>query len=62
METNHNAQPNLSSLGVIFTADGLLDALPWGVLVLDEQHLVQHANQQAARWCGTYPKPCWAGP
>ena len=53
METNTNAQPNPSSLGALLAADGLLDALPWGVLVLDEQRLVQHINQQAARWCGT---------
>ena len=56
METNPNAQPNLSSLGATLVANGLFDALPWGVLVLDEQHLVQHVNQQAARWCGTSPE------
>ena len=55
METNPNAQPNHSPLGSSLVADGLLDALPWGVLVLDEQRLVQHVNQQAARWCGTSP-------
>jgi len=56
MEPNPNAQSNPSSLGAILAADGLLDALPWGVLVLDEQRLVQRVNQQAARWCGTSPE------
>ncbi|MFD1874758.1 GAF domain-containing protein [Hymenobacter bucti] len=38
-----------------YSADGLLDALPWGVLVLDEQRIVRRANQQMARWCGAPP-------
>ena len=62
MEPNPNAQPNLSSLGATLVANGLFDALPWGVLVLDEQHFVQHVNQQAARWCGTSPEALMGRP
>jgi len=33
----------------------LLAALPWGVLVLDAQGLIQHLNPPAAHWCGGAP-------
>ena len=38
-----------------FSADWLLDALPCGVLVLDEQGLIRRANEPAARWGGVLP-------
>jgi signal transduction histidine kinase/PAS domain-containing protein len=38
-----------------FSAEELLDTLPWGVLVLDEQRIVRRVNQQAARWCSASP-------
>ena len=47
------APPTPPSPQTILATEGLLDALPWGVLVLDEQRLVQRVHQQAARWCGT---------
>jgi len=50
------APPTPSSPPTILAAEGLLDALPWGVLVLDEQRLVQRVNQQAARWYSTSPE------
>jgi len=50
------APPTPSSPQTILAAEGLLDTLPWGVLVLDEQRLGQRLNQQAARWCGTSPE------
>ncbi|MDU0369115.1 PAS domain-containing protein [Hymenobacter endophyticus] len=34
----------------------LLDALPWGVLVLDEHNVIRRINQQAAKWCGAAPE------
>ncbi|WP_354579120.1 PAS domain-containing protein [Hymenobacter sp. UYP22] len=34
----------------------LLDALPWGVLVLDEHNVIRRVNQQAAEWCGAAPE------
>ena len=43
-------------IGSGFSAEGLLDSLPWAVLVLDEQHRIQRINQQAERWCGASPK------
>jgi len=36
-------------------ADEVLAALPWGVLVLDEQRRVRRISPQAARWCGAPP-------
>jgi PAS domain S-box-containing protein len=50
-----NAQPYPSLPGATLGAEGLLDALPWGMLVLDEQHIIRRVNQQAARWCGALP-------
>ena len=50
-----NAQPYPSLPGATLAAEGLLDTLPWGVLVLDEQHIIRRVNQQAARWCGASP-------
>ncbi|MFD1874449.1 PAS domain-containing protein [Hymenobacter bucti] len=38
-----------------FSADELLDTQPWGVLVLDEQHMIRRVNQLAAHWCGVAP-------
>ncbi|TGE29431.1 PAS domain-containing protein [Hymenobacter metallicola] len=37
------------------TAEQVLDSLPVGVLVLDEQGLIRRVNPQAARWCGAAP-------
>ena len=43
-------------VGAGFSAEGLLDGLPWAVLVLDEQRIIRRVNQQAARWCGASPE------
>jgi len=55
MNPTSNAPPELSQPGTPSAADALLDALPWGVLVLDAQGLIQRANPLAACWCGTPP-------
>ncbi len=55
MKPTPNARPDPSLLEAILAADGLLAALPWGVLVLDEHHIIRRVNQQAARWCGAAP-------
>ncbi|GAA4499206.1 hypothetical protein GCM10023172_17530 [Hymenobacter ginsengisoli] len=55
METALNAQPAAASLGALLAADELLDALPWGVLVVDAQGVVRRINHQAAHWCGVPP-------
>jgi PAS domain S-box-containing protein len=44
------------ALGPHFMTGGLLDALPCGVLVLDEQQVIQGANLRAAQWCGAAPE------
>ncbi|MFD1871110.1 PAS domain-containing protein [Hymenobacter bucti] len=50
------------SLAPDFSAGHLLDALPWGVLVLDEQRRIRCVNQQAAQWCGTLPETLFGRP
>ncbi|MBF9144076.1 PAS domain-containing protein [Hymenobacter properus] len=52
METAPPALSDPTPPGGDLAAEGLLDALPWGVLVLDEQRVIRRVNQQAARWCG----------
>jgi PAS domain S-box-containing protein len=37
------------------SADELLDSQPWGVLVVDAQHVIRRVNQLAANWCGALP-------
>jgi PAS domain S-box-containing protein len=45
--------PSFSSPGGLLAATAaLLEALPWGVLVLDAQGVIQQFNRQAAVWCG----------
>jgi PAS domain S-box-containing protein len=39
----------------LLSANWLLDTMPWGILVVDEQHIVRRANQQAARWGDVVP-------
>ena len=56
MEPTPNTQSGPSPLGAVIAADGLLDNLPWAVLVLDEQCIIRRVNQQAARWSGTLPE------
>ncbi len=41
-----------SSPAPLATADELLAALPWGVVVLDAQDVIRRVNPQAAQWCG----------
>jgi PAS domain-containing protein len=48
--------PQALSLAGDFVVDGLLDALPIGVWVLDKQQLIRRVNQQAARWCAVRPE------
>jgi len=50
------ALTDAAALEALLAADGLLDALPWGVLVLDEQRVIRRVNRQAARWGGTVPE------
>lgn len=45
--------PDPSALETPPSMAALLDALPWGVLALNAQGIIQHVNQQAAYWCGT---------
>jgi len=40
----------------------LLDVLPWGILVVDEQRLIRRANPQLARWCGVAEEKLLATP
>jgi len=56
MEPTHDAQPYPPQPGELLTAEQLLDALPWGVLVVDAHRIIRRANQQAARWCGASPE------
>ncbi|MFD2718455.1 PAS domain-containing protein [Hymenobacter monticola] len=51
MEPTPAAQPDPIQPDGTLAAEGLLDALPWGVLVLDEQRVIRRINRQAARWC-----------
>ncbi|MBH8568070.1 PAS domain-containing protein [Microvirga sp. STS02] len=44
--------PDSSSSEALAVPEALLDALPWGVLVLDAPHVIRRLNQQAAAWCG----------
>ncbi|MCA8832556.1 PAS domain S-box protein [Hymenobacter pini] len=44
--------PSASSQEPPSVCAALLDALPYGVLVLDEQRMIRRVNQQAAYWCG----------
>jgi PAS domain S-box-containing protein len=46
------ALPGSEPPGPLATADELLAALPWGVLVLDAQAVIRRVNRQAAQWCG----------
>jgi signal transduction histidine kinase len=46
------ALPGSEPLGPLATAEELLAALPWGVLVLDAQAVIRRVNRQAAQWCG----------
>ena len=55
MKTTAHAQPDPAPAGAAPAADVLLDALPWGVLALDEQGVVQRVNPAMARWCGRPP-------
>lgn len=52
MAATPTTPPDSSSFEALAATAALLDALPWGVLVLDEQRVVRHLNQQAAHWCG----------
>ena len=57
MKTTLNARPDPASpAATLAAADALLDALPLGVLMLDEQRIVRRVNQQAACWCGAAPE------
>ena len=56
MEPTSNAPSDPSAPETPFAADGLFAALPWGVLVLDEQRVIRRVNPQAARWCGAAPE------
>lgn len=51
-----NALPTPSLPGATLAAERLLDTLPWGVLVLDEQRIIRRVNQLAASWCGAPPE------
>ncbi|WP_460503163.1 hypothetical protein, partial [Hymenobacter agri] len=37
------------------TTDELLEALPWGVLALDEELVIRQVNPQMSRWLGNAP-------
>ncbi|MGI4872563.1 MAG: PAS domain-containing protein [Janthinobacterium lividum] len=56
MQPTPNAEPELSIPETIPAADQLLNTLPWGVLVVDEQHIIRRVNQQAARWGSGLPE------
>ena len=56
MEPTSNAPSDPSAPETLLAADGLLAALPWGVLVLDERGVIRRVNPQAARWCGAAPE------
>ncbi|MBC6611006.1 PAS domain S-box protein [Hymenobacter sp. BT507] len=56
MDLPHSAPSDSSPLAALATATALLDALPWGVLMLDAAGVIRHINQQAAYWCGTPPE------
>lgn len=45
-----------SVAGLAVSAEALLASLPWGVVLVDAQGLVQQLNQQAARWGGAAPE------
>ncbi|UOR05065.1 PAS domain-containing protein [Hymenobacter aerilatus] len=55
MEPPHSVPPNSSQLAALAAATALLNALPWGVLVLDADGFIRYINQQAAHWCDTPP-------
>ncbi|MGI4742526.1 MAG: PAS domain-containing protein [Janthinobacterium lividum] len=52
MDSTPHALPYPPQPGELCAAGELLDALPWGMLVLDEQRIIGWVNQQAVRWCG----------
>jgi len=53
MDLPSSTAPGFASPGGFLAATAaLLEALPWGVLVLDEQGVIQQLNRQAAAWCG----------
>ena len=56
MEPTSNAPSDPSAPETPLAADGLFAALPWGVLVLEEQRVIRRVNPQAARWCGAAPE------
>ncbi|UOG77687.1 PAS domain S-box protein (plasmid) [Hymenobacter tibetensis] len=55
MNSTPHTPPDPSLQAALRAAEELLDTLPWGVLVVDEQRIVQRVNPLAARWCGTVP-------
>jgi len=48
--------PDASPLEAPFDCAALLDALPWGVLVLDAAGVIRRINTAAARWCDAPPE------
>ncbi|UOG77645.1 PAS domain-containing protein (plasmid) [Hymenobacter tibetensis] len=56
MESPADAHPEQFPPPTQPTAEQLLAALPWGLLMLNEHQVIQRINQQAAQWCGVPPE------
>ncbi|MDO7853876.1 PAS domain-containing protein [Hymenobacter convexus] len=52
MKASPPAPPDPSRPGAFLAPENFFDALPWGVLVLDEEHIIRQANPVMGRWCG----------